>query len=304
MKRLVSFARGGTLALTICVCLCGGSACSKSNLTATSGEKANPAASPQLLLPQDCRLAEDEVKMNVSFIDDAANYAIYALLSNNAYERGQEEIFRLPAQEWRQKSDFTPEGTETGLALKVFEKVADDKPVEVVIAFRGTDDRKDWWQNLAPQFLFPQKRQTDLAEKNFERLRGLYEGQNVRYFATGHSLGGGLALHLSFKYPNVAAVAFNSSPRVGRGPKSLRNANARVIIWESKEALSYFRSIHNPFLGTVKEIKFNFQRGLKGSVKQHGMYALALNMLKLGCETSLPPAALLKPLLSENCRRS
>ncbi|MGH9752477.1 MAG: hypothetical protein ACREA2_06800 [Blastocatellia bacterium] len=303
MKRAISCVTNLGFALIIGVYLCGNTACSKNTQNVTSAGAANPVTSPSPSQPllKDCRLPKDEINKNASFIDDSANYAIYALLSNNAYERKNQHPFRLPAQEWREKEDFIREGTETGLQLKVYEKILDGKPDEIVIAFRGTDDRKDWWQNLAPQFLFPERRQTDMAERNFERLYGMYKGQRVRYVATGHSLGGGLALHLSFKYPDVAAVVFNSSPRVGLGRRGGRSNNDRVIVWESKEVLSYLRPLAKIRWGTVKEVKFNFQPGLKG--EQHGMYALALNMLKLGSETSLPIATSLKSLLNENCQR-
>ena len=305
MERSILYATNLSLALIFCVCICSKTVCSQNAQNVTSAQGAIPVTSqaPAPPLPNDCRLPKDDIERNASFIDDSANYAIYALLSNNAYKREKQEQFRLPAQEWRHRGDFIPEGTEAGLELKVFEKVMEGKPVEVVVAFRGTDDLKDWWQNLSPQFLFPKKRQTDLAEKNFERLRGMYEGQQVRYVATGHSLGGGLALHLSFKYPDVSAVVFNSSPRVEPGLKSARGVNARIIIWESNEALSYLRPLAKIRWGIVKEVKFDFQPGRLSAIKQHGMYALALNMLKLGCETSLPTAASLKSLLGENCQR-
>jgi hypothetical protein len=305
MERSISSATNLGLALIIGVCLCGKTTYSINTQNVTSAQGVNPATSqsPAPPLTNDCRLPKDDIERNASFIDDSANYAIYALLSNNAYKREKQEQFRLPAQEWRHRDDFIPEGTEAGLELKVFEKVMGGKPVEVVVAFRGTDDLKDWWQNLAPPLLFPKKRQTDMAEKNFERLRGMYEGQQVRYVATGHSLGGGLAMHLSFKYPDVSAVVFNSSPRVEQGLSSPRGVNARIIIWESNEALSYLRPLAKIRWGTVKEVKFDFQPGHVGIVKQHGMYTLALSMLKLGCETSLPTAASLKSLLGENCQR-
>ena len=305
MERAILFATNLGLALIICVCLCGKTVYSQNTQNVASAEGAIPVTSPAPAPPlqNECRLPKDDIERNASFIDDSANYAIYALLSNNAYKREKQEQFSLPSQEWRHRDDFIPEGTESGLELKVFEKVMGGKPVEVVVAFRGTDDLRDWRQNLSPPLLFPKKRQTDLAEKNFERLRDMYEGQQVRYVATGHSLGGGLALHLSFKYPDVSAIVFNSSPRVEPGLTSARGVNARIIIWESNEALSYLRPLAKIRWGTVKEVKFDFQPGRLGAIKQHGMYALALSMLKLGCETSLPTAASLKSMLGENCQR-
>src|SRR5262245_14307679 len=304
MERSITSATNLGLALIIGVCLCGKTAYSINTQNVTSAGGANPVTSqaPAPPQPNDCRLPKDDIERNASFIDDSANYAIYALLSNNAYKREKEEQFRLPAQEWRHRGDFIAEGTEAGLEVKVFEDVMGGKGVEVVVDFRRRDDLNDWWQGLSAQYLLPKNRQTDMAEKNFERFRGMYKGQQVRYVATGHSLGGGLAMHLSFKYPDVSAIVFNSSPRVEQGLSNARGVNARIIIWESNEALSYLRPLAKIRWGTVKEVKFDFQPGHLDIVKQHGMYALALSMLKLGCETSLPTAASLKTLLGENCQ--
>src|SRR5262245_60401578 len=150
MERSISSATNLGLALIIGMCLCGKTAYSINTQNVTSAEGANPVTgqAPAPPLTNDCRLPEDDIERNASFIDDSANYAIYALMSNNAYKRDKQEQFRLPAQEWRHRDDFIPEGTEAGLELKVFEKVMGGKPVEVVIAFRGTDDLRVWWQHL------------------------------------------------------------------------------------------------------------------------------------------------------------
>src|SRR5436853_1368489 len=47
-----------------------------------------------------CKLTQSELEQNLSFIDDAGLYAIYAVLSNNAYAGPQ---LPLP-HEWRAKS--------------------------------------------------------------------------------------------------------------------------------------------------------------------------------------------------------
>ena len=139
MERSISSAANLGLALIIGVCLCGKTTYSTNTQNVTSAKGANPVTSqsPAPPLTNDCRLPKDDIERNASFIDDSANYAVYALLSNNAYKREKQEQFRIPAQEWRHRDDFIPEGTEAGLELKVFEKVMGGKPVEVVVAFRG-----------------------------------------------------------------------------------------------------------------------------------------------------------------------
>src|SRR5262245_64707882 len=123
MERSIPSATNLYLALIICVCLCGNTTYSINAQNVTSAEGALPISSPAPAPPltNDCRLPKDDIERNASFIDDSANYAIYALLSNNAYKREKQEQFRLPAQEWRHRDDFIPEGTEAGLELKVFE---------------------------------------------------------------------------------------------------------------------------------------------------------------------------------------
>src|SRR5262245_38959479 len=99
MERSISSATNLGLALIIGMCLCGKTTYSINTQNVTSAQGANPVTSPAPAPPNDCRLPEDDIERNASFIDDSANYAIYALLSNNAYKREKQAQFRLPAQE-------------------------------------------------------------------------------------------------------------------------------------------------------------------------------------------------------------
>jgi pimeloyl-ACP methyl ester carboxylesterase len=114
----------------------------------------------------------------------------------------------------------------------------------------------------------------------------LYENQGSKVTVTGHSLGGGLALHMSFKYPNIDAIVFNSSP-VTKAGLTIQKGNNRITVWESGEFLqgarnfiSLFRSRWHP----IRRIEFRFVHGW--TVKQHGMELFALNITKLGATWS------------------
>src|SRR5262249_23814172 len=58
------------------------------------------------------------------------------------------------------------------------------------------------------------------ARRAFEQIRAdalkQANGRPVTFVLTGHSLGGGLAMHIAFGFPCVSAVVFNASPVVNR----------------------------------------------------------------------------------------
>jgi hypothetical protein len=258
-----------------------------------AGRDVQPASATEIRRKA-CQLTAAERRNNISFVNDAVAYAIYAVLSNNAYAGGAQ--FSLTS-DWRRVELFETVGTDTGLALALFEHVVAGKPVEVVIAFRGTDERRDWVQNLVPFF----RRQIVPAERNFERIREKYKASDVRFVATGHSLGGGLALHLSFRYPDVSAIVFNASPVAKPGPNPL--PNARVNIWETKEILSSVRKIARFRWPRTKQVTFEFEPGygIEKALAKHGIYSFALNMLRLASEAPGAPDDI-RLLFHANCR--
>ena len=131
-------------------------------------------------------LTARQVQKNQRVAADAAKYATYAILSNDAYSRAK----RIPLPKgWVEVEELRETKTAAGLELAVYEMRDGAKLVEAVVAFRGTDERKDWIQNLIPFF----RNQIPPAEEAFARIVDRYKGQDVRLVATGHSLGGGLA---------------------------------------------------------------------------------------------------------------
>lgn len=221
-------------------------------------------------------LTSTQIQRNSAYVEEAARLAPYAIMSNNAYARG-ENFIPLP-ERWEEVIELRKEFPSIGLALAVFGKHEGDKLAEVVVAFRGTDGLRDWMQNLIPSH----RNQIAPASKEFERILNLYKDHAPKIVATGHSLGGGLALHMSFVYPGVDAIAFNSSPVTKAGVK-LQKGNSRTSAWESGEILQFVRnlvSLVRPRWHDVNRIEFRFVHGLP--LKQHGMERFALNLTKLG----------------------
>jgi hypothetical protein len=235
-------------------------------------------------------LTSKQVQKNVALASEAARLAPYAIMSNNTYSG--EGALPLPAG-WQEVPELGRQMPAVGLALSVFEKRDDRRLIEVVVAFRGTDERKDWIQNLVPFF----RNQVPPAAREFERIRDHYGNRPVRMVATGHSLGGGLAFHMSFVYPNVEAIAFNSSPVTKAGMK-LVSGNRRTSAWESGEILQAPRNPINVFRSRwrdTKRVEFRFLHG--SPIKQHSMRALAVNLARLGAIQSKE----LQTWLAKNC---
>lgn len=142
---------------------------------------------------------------------------LYALLSANAYE---EYKFRLPKSV--KLIEMFDEGK--GLQGKIYIK---DNNV-IIIAFRGSEGIQDWW------FGNIWKTQYKLADKLINRIVLQYSDKKI--IATGHSLGGGLALHGSLVLPyKIEAIVFNPSYRVHKDGK--QEDNRRIVIAEKGDIL-------------------------------------------------------------------
>lgn len=101
-----------------------------------------------------------------------------------------------------------------------------------VVAFAGTDDPQDAWDDVAFRRTIPED-QARQARRYFAEVVGRIGATGTTFVVTGHSLGRGLAKHVLLENEVAsAAVAFNA-PCVGglegvnRSMGSLLNVNSR-----------------------------------------------------------------------------
>jgi len=154
-----------------------------------------------------------------------------------------------------------------GFAYVIYRRRAADGPSSWVIAFRGTEnDEKpwlDWWHgNLLG-------RQNARGLKVYDDLRARVGDEPIS--VTGHSLGGGIASHVSMCRTDVDTYVFNSSPRFGRcAGESVSNRRWSVV--ELGEALKAGRVFLPEATQTYTSL--NCTR-TGGPIRQHGMALLA-----------------------------
>ena len=130
---------------------------------------------------------------------------------------------------------------EIGLAYSVYARTQGACAPELILAFRGTEgptNRLDMWHG---NWRGEQNRR---GLKIFDRLLGWRDDNmpGARMTVTGHSLGGGIATHISINRPDVTSFAFDGSPRYWREDPSVRLTNVRHLIAETGEILFNVRA--------------------------------------------------------------
>ncbi len=222
----------------------------------------------------------------------AAKYVLYAMLSSNSYHNMGRVNFSVEKLGWIQvdlngnpTSAPTNVHKATGLAYDIFEKKDGN---EAIIAFRGTDSKKDYLTaNFAPWPFSLQYSQARRAVRDYRNRK-----PNVKVTVTGHSLGGGLALSASVRL-GVDAIVFDSSPRIHDGLGDKHLPAKRVMVYEAGEILAVVRKVFPKIYTAVPreniyKASFDF-----GGANKHRSDHLAIGMLWLGAEV----AQELKPLL-------
>ncbi len=207
----------------------------------------------------------------------AVEGAVYALLASNAYDGNEQPQFALPTG-WQEVA----RDAQGDLQYSLYELQRDGALQKVVVAFRGTDSERDWWTG-------------NLTGEQYEQASQIIRSAQARYpttplVATGHSLGGGLALHVSMRFAGVSAYAFNPSPLV-RQPQTIQN-NRRVIYWEANDLLHWGRWAMAKTPGAVYW-RFSFVKG-----NGHKSLVLAKGLLMLGALMNTELAA----TLQQNCQ--
>jgi hypothetical protein len=192
----------------------------------------------------------------------------------------------LNAKGWKEIRDplwVPPCEDDVGTYLRVWERTLVAKK-EVTIAFRGTWGFRDWIYgngHWLTRFL-PMQDQYSRARSVAAKIFQDYDAQSnvpLRYFTTGHSLGGGLAQHILYSNPTrvVQAIAFDPSSVTGFADQTVENQIAgcscdpsvadgepRIYrVYDAYEILSNLRIFHKIFFPPerhVQEVRFPNER--------------------------------------------
>jgi pimeloyl-ACP methyl ester carboxylesterase len=186
----------------------------------------------------------------------------------------------------------------TGLMYYVWERRT-ERQTSVVVAFRGTSGGIGdwiygnlWWITrtlpMDNQYLKARGYMAKVID-HYERDAVKEGRQAPRIVVTGHSLGGGLAQHMLYMFPDKIeqVIVFDSSPvtashdvsHVAETNKELfLGSEARIErVYLDYELLGLTRFPHKVFLGVppyVQEVRFNLEGAWK-PVSLHGMDRMA-----------------------------
>lgn len=259
------------------------------------------------------RIRSSHFRMFLADLPAASNrFAPYAAMSALAYAKDEdcgnsdskltgEERARLEAdllaRGWREVKDvkWVPScEDDVGLFFRVWRSEADTRTV--VIAFRGTWGFKDWLYGNLHWFtrFLPIDDQYSRAREAAKRVFDQFSKepqQAKRFYTTGHSLGGGLAQHILYSYPQkiTQAIAFDPSSVTGFVEQTAANQVAacecdsneldgepRIYrVYDAYEILANLRIFHKIFFPPerhIQEIRFPNEAS-------HSMKGLAFYLL-------------------------
>jgi hypothetical protein len=241
-------------------------------------------------------------------INIASKNAIYAMMSANSYHDPEKIYFPVDTMGWQlvdpeglPTTDPTKSHWFTELAYDIFE---DQGSNEVIIAIRGTDSL---WDYVMSNFAFPIAIPYKQASNEVSEYVTSHPDKKITI--TGHSLGGGIALHISVdpqissQVPPVRgldAITFDSSPRIFDGLGDHHNPANRILIFQNGEALESFRDMWPKIFEVVeKKDIYSYSFDFNGK-NYHRSDCLAYGLLKLGATVNPELARMLTDTQNDN----
>lgn len=257
------------------------------------------------------RIRSSHFRMLLADLPAASNrFAPYAAMSAFAYaenvncgttnhKMAGEERAKLESElltrGWQEVKDVQwvpPCEDEMGLFFRVWKLEADTR--QIVIAFRGTWGFKDWVYGNFHWFtrFLPMEDQYSRARASAQRVFNHFPDDPHKashFYTTGHSLGGGLAQHVLYSYPqkiDQALVFDPSSVTADQSPinqalgcecssKTLNDEPRIFRVYDAYEVLSNLRIFHKTFLPPerhIQEVRFP-------NAASHSMSSLAYYLL-------------------------
>lgn len=213
-------------------------------------------------------------KIHDARIDLSKQYFDLALMSNNVYE-DLNKRYVLP--DWNLLLAMK---SNSGLDMHVYGDRKNIKDsTKIVFAFGGTKQLNDWKANFS--FVGYQPLQYKQAFDEVESI--LNENTQAKILATGHSLGGGIAINLAYQNQRIQSVVFNPSPRAFFKKKyDIEPERQPVVFLEKGEILTGATFKWTGFrLGDAKIVNFNAldYLGVGQNFSEHNMYDLSRTVM-------------------------
>lgn len=230
--------------------------------------------------------------------DLANEIALYSMMASNAYADDLEKTrFPLERLGWKKvdlhgqpvpesRNSYRPRTFAGDLFSNLqFDIWEDSNSRRTVFAFKGTKEKIDWFNgNLMLGISIPYKS----AKKHVREYMAAHPDRLVT--VTGHSLGGGLALSVSF-WEGVDAVVFNTSPRVFDGAKNQNKPARRLAVFQEDDILQKVRRWYPKFLAKVQPEQIVETRFDYANRNTHRSDLLAEGLLACSTEPGLQDLA-------------